>query len=199
VAPAPAQTVDQQYALMEFDYTDPDGDGIYTASITAPRVDGEYDIITLISYKDPDLGTREIRLTTVVDPEGYVFEKQGDKEVRIPGAVVSLYAIDPASKKYVLWPAHDYHQENPQITDVRGTYAFLVPQGYYYIGITAPGYREYAGKPFEVSENNEVHFNVELAPIYNLLWFLDWRTLLLLIVSVLLAYNFYRDRTRAKN
>ncbi len=195
----PAGEVEDRFALSEFEYTDPDGDGIYTATINAPRVDGEYDIITLISYKDPTVGTREIRLTTIVDPEGYVFEKQGDKEVRIPGAVVSLYTLNPANNKYELWPAHDYHQENPQITDVRGTYAFLVPQGYYYIGVIAPGYGEYQGKPFEVSENNEVHFNIELSSKYGWLWIVDWKTLLLIIVTLLLLYNFYQDRKRRRN
>lgn len=197
-AGASGKTGDQQYALMEFDYTDPDGDGIYTATITAPRVDGEYNIITLISYKDPDLGTREIRLITVIDPEGYVFEKQGNKEARIPGAIVSLYALNPSTNKYETWPAREYHQENPQITDVRGTYAFLVPQGYYYIGVVAPGYGEYQGKPFEVSENNEVHFNIELQSKYGWLLVVDWKALLLIIVSILLIYNFYQDRKRQK-
>ncbi len=187
--------VETRFVLMEFDYTDPDGDGIYTATITTPRVYGEYEIITLISYKDPDLGTREIRLIAVVDPEGYIYEKQGDKEIRIPGAIVSLYVLNPSTKKYETWPARDYHQENPQVTDVRGTYAFLVTPGYYYIGVVAPGYGEYQGKPFEV-ENNEVHFNIELQPKYGWLWIIDWKTLLLVIVTFLLIFNFYRDRKR---
>ncbi len=192
------KTVEERFALLEFEYTDPDGDGVYTADVQAPGVDGEYEIITLISYKDPELGTKEIRLIAIIDPEGYVFERQGEKELRVPGAVVTLYAFDASTGKYATWPARDYHQENPQVTDVRGTYAFLVPQGYYHISVSAPGYSEYQSKPFEVSESNEVHMNIELQSPYGWLRLLDWKVLLLILISLLLGYNFYRDRKRER-
>lgn len=38
--------------------------------------------------------------------------------------MVSLYWLNPEKNQYELWPAREYQQENPQITDVRGTYAF---------------------------------------------------------------------------
>lgn len=188
--------VEERFALSEFEYTDPDGDGIYTADVRAPGVDGEYEVITIISYEDPRFGVKEVSLTAVVDPEGYVFEQSGGKETRIPGAVVSLLYLNPATKKYELWPGKDYVQENPQITDTRGTYAFLAPPGTYSISVTAPGYPDYHGKPFQLSQNNEIHMNIEMKSSYGFLAFVDFKTILLIVLFLLIGYNFYKDKLR---
>lgn len=193
----PTVTQEERLGIREFEYTDPDGDGLYTATIQVPVVEGQYEIYTLIRYQDPERGAKEIRLTTVIDPEGYIYEKVGGKETRIPGAVASIYRLDPVTKEYALWPATEYAQENPQVTDVRGTYAFLVPPGFYYITAEAPGYLPYNGKPFEVrADESGVHLNIELKTEFG--WFkaIDWRTVLLVIVTMLLFYNFYKDRRR---
>ena len=90
--------IEEQLVLIEFEYIDPDGDGIYTAEIQTPAVDGEYEIITVMDYEDPELGTKEIRLIAVVDPEGYVYEKIKNQELRIVGAIVSLFWLNPENK-----------------------------------------------------------------------------------------------------
>jgi len=190
--------VEEKLVLLEFEYTDPDGDGIYTAEISAPTVEGEYEIITVMNFEDPELGLKEIRLTTVVDPEGYVYEKKGDKETRIPGAIVSLFGLNSEIKQYELWPAKEYQQENPQTTDVRGTYSFLVPEGYYYLKVETPGYLVYDGKPFQVKEGSGIHINIELKTKYWWLKVIDWKIILLVLVIVLLLYNFYRDKIRER-
>lgn len=188
--------VENKLVLSSFEYTDEDGDGIYTADVTSPLVPGEYEIITVIDYIDPVLGTRQMRMTTVIDPEGYVFEKRDGKETRIPGAIVSLYYLNSTTKTYELWPAGDYRQENPQITDVRGTYSFLVPEGSYYFHVEAPGYDPYQGKVFAVREGSGVHVNIELNSGQKWLDNLDWETVLLIVVALLLVYNLYRNKER---
>jgi len=190
--------IEEVLVLMEFEYTDPDGDGIYTAEIQAPLVEGEYEIITVMDYEDPDLGQKEIRLITVVDPEGYVYEKAGDKETRIPGAIVSLFWLNPETKQYELWPAKEYHQENSQITDATGKYAFLVPNGSYYLKVEAPGYLTYDGKAFEVGESSGIHINIELKTKYWWLKILDWKIIVMIFFGILLLYNFYRDKIRER-
>lgn len=190
--------VEEKLVLLEFEYTDPDGDGIYTAEIQAPLIEGEYEIITVMDFDDPELGKKEIRLTTVVDPEGYLYEKDGDKETRIPGAIISLYWLNPETKQYEMWPAKEYQQENPQTTDVRGTYSFLVPEGYYYLKAETPGYLIYDGKPFQVKEGSGIHINIELKTKYWWLKIVDWKTILLAVVIILLLYNFYRDKIRER-
>lgn len=190
--------IETKLVLMEFEYTDPDGDGIYTAEIQSPVVEGEYEIITVMDYDDPELGMKEIRLITVVDPEGYVYERDGNKETRIPGAIVSLYWLNSETKQYELWPAQEYQQENPQTTDVRGVYSFLAPEGFYYLKVEAPGYLAYDGKPFQVAEGSGIHINIELKTKYWWLKIVDLRTVILIIVVLLLLYNFYRDKTRER-
>src|SRR3989338_8411871 len=190
--------VEEKLVLLEFEYTDPDGDGIYTAEIDVPLVEGEYEIITVMDFKDAELGNKEIRLITVVDPEGYVYEKYGDKEIRVPGAVVSIFRLNLETKQYELWSAKEYQQENPQTTDIRGTYSFLVPEGYYYLGVEAPGYLAYDGKSFQVKEGSGIHINIELKTKYWWLKIVDWKTILLITVIILLLYNFYRDKIREK-
>lgn len=190
--------VEERLVLKEFDYNDPDGDGIYTAKVTAPVPEGQYEIITVLFYKDVEMGVKEIRMIAVVDPEGYVFEKIKQGELRVKGAVATLYWLNPGTKRYEIWPAQDYSQENPQVTDAKGTYSFLVPEGMYYLNVMAPGYLPYDGKPFEVREGGGVHLNIEMKTKYWWLDLLDWRTALIIIVALLLLYNFYKDRKREK-
>lgn len=194
--PADKLAIENLLKLMEFEYTDPDGDGLYTADIYTPVVDGEYEIITIINYVDPALGAREIRMVAVVDPEGYVYEKIGDRELRIPNVAVALYWLNPGTKQYELWPARDYQQENEQITDITGKYSFLVPPGIYNLRATAPGYAPYQSADFDVTEGSGVHFNIELKAKYSWQKTVDWKTTLLVIVILLLGYNFYSDRRR---
>ncbi len=190
--------IEEALVLLEFDYTDPDQNGIYTAEIKAPLVEGEYEVITVMSFEDPSLGSEEIRLITVVDPEGYVYEKQEDRETRIPGAIVSLYWLNPETKQYAIWPAKNYQQENPQITDVTGRYSFLVPEGSYYLFVEAPGYLPYQGKVFQVREGFGVHMNIELKTQYSWLGGMGWERIVLALVVLLLLLNFWRDKMRSK-
>jgi hypothetical protein len=190
--------VENKLVLSSFEYTDPDHDGIYTADVVSPSVPGEYEVITVIDYIDPVLGTRQMRMITVIDPEGYVFEKQDNKETRIPSAIVSLYYLNNSTKKYEIWPAKEYQQENPQVTDIRGTYSFLVPEGSYYFQVEAPGYDPYQGKVFVVSEGSGIHQNIELNSGRTWLDNIDWKTILLFVVLILLVYNLYRNEERDK-
>jgi len=190
--------IEKKLVLSSFEYLDSDHDGIYTADVMSPVVPGEYEIITVIDYIDPVLGSRKMSMITVIDPEGYVFEKNNGKETRIPSAIVSLYALNLSTKQYELWKAKDYSQDNPQITDIRGTYSFLVPEGSYYFQVEAPGYEPYQGKAFVVVEGSGIHQNIELKSGLNWLSELDWQTILLIGVCLLLVYNLYRNSLRDK-
>jgi len=190
--------VEKKLVLSSFEYIDPDHDGIYTADVASPIVPGEYEIITVIDYVDPVLGSRKMSMVTVIDPEGYVFEKNDGKETRIPSAIVSLYVLNTSTKEYELWNAKDYSQDNPQITDIRGTYSFLVPAGSYYFQVEAPGYESYQGKAFVVVEGSGVHQNIELKSGSSWLSDIDLQTVLLIVVFLLLVYNLYRNNLRNK-
>ncbi len=169
--------------IFSFEYTDPDGDGIYTADIETPKVEGEYEVITIINYTDKKQGSKELRMVTVIDPEGYVYELDNrGREVRISSAEVSIYQVTTSSE--ILWDAKKYSQNNPQITGKTGKYAFLVPEGKYYITVKASGYDLYKSEHFDIREGNPVHENIELQRkngwLYNLL---DLKMAIILIIS----------------
>ncbi|MCX6713319.1 MAG: carboxypeptidase-like regulatory domain-containing protein [Candidatus Vogelbacteria bacterium] len=155
-------TKDTKFVLSSFEYTDPDHDGIYTAEVQAPQVAGQYEVITVMDYLNPKMGAKEIRLIAVVDPEGYVYTKTGSLEANVPGATVSLFWLNQKSGQFELWPAKEYMQKNPQQTNVRGNYSFLVPEGKYYLAVGASGYKPYQGEQYDVAEGNSIHANNEL-------------------------------------
>ena len=190
--------VEERLVLLEFEYTDPDGDGIYTAEIQAPLIEGEYEIITVMDFEDPELGKKEIRLITVVDPEGYIFTQLPEGKLRIAGAIVYLYWLNSETKQYELWPAKEYQQENPQTTDDTGKYSFLVPPGTYYLKVEHPNYPVYQSETFVVKEGSGIHMNIELKTKFWWLKIIDWKIILMIIFGILLLYNFYRDRIREK-
>ncbi|OHA18249.1 MAG: hypothetical protein A2664_02170 [Candidatus Taylorbacteria bacterium RIFCSPHIGHO2_01_FULL_46_22b] len=156
--------IEEKMVLDKFEYEDENGDGIYTTSIQAPLVHGEYEVISIIEYKNSAYGKKELRLTAVVDPEGYIYEKNGNKETRIPDAKVSLMWKNPKTEKFELWPAKTYQQVNPQKTDKSGTYSFLVPEGTYKLTVSASGYNDFSGQEFDVNEGRGVHENISLQP-----------------------------------
>lgn len=156
--------VEEKLVVARFDYSDKDRDGIYTASIASPLIAGEYEIISIIDYKDSKLGKKELRLVTVVDPEGYVYRKSGNEEARISNAVVSLSVKNGGTGGFELWPAKDYQQVNPQKTDKSGMYSFLVPEGAYRLSVMADGYYSFESDEFLVEEGRGVHQNIEMKP-----------------------------------
>lgn len=156
--------IEQKFLISEFEYQDEDKDGIYTAQIASPLVHGEYEIISIMEYKDVSLGKKELRLITVIDPEGYIYEKNGNKETRIPDAKVSLFWKNPKSGNFEIWPAKDYQQVNPQKTDKSGAYSYLVPEGAYKITVSSDSYYNFEGKEFSVEEGRGVHENIALKP-----------------------------------
>ena len=113
--------VENKLVLSSFEYTDPDGDGIYTADVVSPVVPGEYEIITVIDYIDPVLGTRQMRMITVIDPEGYVFEKiyvnGASEEFFIKGItdlVIDIVCSGTQQMKFCLFASAAYKSQRPR-------------------------------------------------------------------------------------
>ncbi len=182
------EEIEQELVLIEFEYTDPDGDGIYTANVQMPVVSGDYEIITVMDYEDETLISKEIRLVTVIDPEGYVYTMTDGNETHLRSVKISLYWQNQQTGKFELWPAEEYSQNNPQITDNTGKYSFLVPEGTYYLEATAKGYQNFVSETFSLTTGNGVHENIELTPTNWWLKILNWNTILLIFVIGLLFF-----------
>jgi hypothetical protein len=183
----------QKFSVLNFEYSDI-GDGIYEANINSPAVVGEYQIITSLKYESEK---KDIGITTLVDPEGYIYEKVRNQELRIGDAIVSLYKLNDKNE-YELWSAADYGQENPQITKSTGNYSYLVPEGSYYLEVSAPGYYVFKSDVFSVSEGKEIHSNIMLEKKFSWSYFVDLNLFITAILFCLVAYNFYRDWKKDK-
>ncbi|MCP6719340.1 MAG: carboxypeptidase-like regulatory domain-containing protein, partial [Patescibacteria group bacterium] len=149
------------WLVQEYTFQDPDKDGIYTASISIPPIAGDYVLRTSLFYADGEL--KEIETETLVDPQGYIYRLDPDGlRARIIDAVVTLYYFNLDTNQYEPWIASAYDQKNPQITDNTGDYAFFVPEGKYYITVSAKNYSFYQSEEFLVSEGKFIHQNIEL-------------------------------------
>ena len=193
------QIPDREMLVQSFNYEDSNNDGIYTADIKTPSSSGTYEVITLINYKDKSSGTRELRLETVIDPEGYVYylNSNGD-ESRVSGAVISIFNADTKT----LWDAPSYNQINPQLTDSSGKYSFLMPEGNYYMTVEKNGYHPYKSDILKVKSGVGVHFNIELQGS-GWLAKLDWKIaslllVILLIISVFAGYAIHEHVFKKK-
>jgi hypothetical protein len=54
-------------------------------------------------------------------------------------AHVKVYSLDEKLLTFSLWNGSVYNQENPQSTNIDGSYSFILPPGTYYIEVMAPG------------------------------------------------------------
>ena len=70
------------------------------------------------------------------DPSGYVYEAVPTN--RLEDVTATIYYRDEETP--VQWDAEEFGQINPQITDASGLYAWDVPQGFWKVTFTKPGY-----------------------------------------------------------
>lgn len=146
--------------------------GIYQAEVKAPALEGEYEITTVVEYKDEEMAPKETKLNAVVDPEGYVYEQMKQGRLRIQGATVTIYWLDPQTNNYEIWDAVRYLQKNPILTDETGKYSFLVPAGKYYLEAFAPGYFDYESEEINVPEGGGVQKDIKMekSNLFGRLW-----------------------------
>lgn len=195
--PSDLSGVEQEFSVLKFNYNI-NKDGLYLADINSPATEGNYQIVTSIKYDGKTACQKDIKTTTLVDPEGYIYEQIGGKELRIINAKISLYKLNNENQ-YELWTANQFGQENPQITGSTGKYSFLVPEGIYYLTVQAPNYYFYQSDALSVKEGKEIHSNIALKRQFTLYSFFDWTIIAIIILFLLVAYNFYRDWRKGKN
>lgn len=187
----PKEVVAQKdIVLAQFNYEDLNNDGVWEAQIKTPAVDGNYEIRTEINYVVNEKQKQEketLSMIMVVDPEGYIYRKVGADEARVSNAKVSIYWQDPKTNEFVLWPAKDFLQQNPQTTDKTGKYSFLVPVGKYYLEVQSSDYATYKGQIFEVTEGSGIHQNIELKPKN---WWLKVFTIERLMIALVIILLF---------
>lgn len=93
---------------------------------------------------DPNLritvqDTKRVEFEVLIDPSGYVYEAV--PENRVEGVTATVFYREEKDKgDPVLWEAWKYGQENPQLTDREGRYAWDVPAGWWQVRYEKEGY-----------------------------------------------------------
>ncbi len=140
-----------------FKYTE-GADGVWSADAQMPIIAGKFALRANINYEDGD--SKEMSTLVLLDPEGYIYEQTSRGELRVSNAKVSLWQRE--GDTWVLWPAEKYGQSNPQTTDSTGQYAFLAPEGEYYIEASAENYSSFKDQSFELGKVNPINVKIEL-------------------------------------
>jgi hypothetical protein len=88
----------------------------------------------------------------VAQKGGQVVEQKltGLTDIAIEGAVVTLF-VDQGG--WVVWNGGQYGQNNPQITGDDGMFAYLVPNGRYYVEVEKDGYKKTTSVPRIITKN----------------------------------------------
>lgn len=135
---------------------DTNNDGIYETDILAPWYSGTYELKAVVNYKDGQ--TEEINVDILVDPFGFVYEVEGGKQKKLPGALVILYVYKDG--KWQIWDAQMYNQVNPQLTKDDGVYGFIVPEGLYYLEARKDGYELYKSESMQVLQGYPINIDI---------------------------------------
>ncbi|TSD05250.1 MAG: hypothetical protein Athens071412_448 [Parcubacteria group bacterium Athens0714_12] len=133
---------------------------VYEVSFITPGNVGKYALNALVLiYKDGKIQVAKGELE--VEEPGYVCRQSTAK--RLPGAEVTLYHFNQEKNVWEKWPASQYFQVNPEITDNKGEYIFMVNPGEYYLTVSKEGYDFKKTEIFEAK--NIINQKVGLEPI----------------------------------
>ena len=135
----------------EYFYTE-NRQGIWETVMVSPAFTGEYELKTTIEYQNGE--NKEILNLMVVRVRGWVYYSHPQGQIRLSGVKAELYRFNDKAGLFELWPAGIYGQKNPQITNDSGEYAFLLPEGRYYLRISKDGYLPFESERFELKEPN---------------------------------------------
>jgi hypothetical protein len=172
--------------VQKFEYSEV-SPGVFKAEINAPTAEGNYEVTTVAEYKDTSLASTETNLILVVDPEGYVYKQTPAGKLRIENATVSIYWLNPDTKKYEIWQAEKFLQKNPILTNDTGKYSFMVPQGMYYLTASATDYYDFKGAPFSIKEDNGIRIDIELKTKSFLPDWFNWQIVIAGLLFIIMA------------
>ena len=142
------ETISSAYAVLGESITELklNDDNTFYGLLSSANLNGEQQINILSLFGDNSIGIKQININ--IDPYGYVYNIDEDNnQMRISGARVSLYLVtDGVEELYTQIP----NQDNPQLTNQEGEYAFVVEPGTYILSAEADGYTKYISEEFQV-------------------------------------------------
>ena len=161
------------------DFTDPDGDGRYTCTLTTG--------VLAASGVEPEASQQSnsaasLRLTATSATRALTFDitatsgaagvvVDANTGAPLAGAQVLLLAVQPSTAAGVgdfgdLPVSDAFGQANPQTTGADGAFFFAPPPGVYRLAVTAPGYQRYRSATVE-SDDAPIAATLRLTPVVN--------------------------------
>ena len=156
---APNATVTLDVSGVQVTLTDPDNDGVYQGPYTAPATNTSG--LTYTLSVDCGAGASESSGAALIDPDGVV--RDAATGALISGASVVCMQQDALSASYSPWPASNFGQSNPFMTQSDGYFAFFTPAGIYRLDASKSGYQPYRSPDLHVV-NAPVRHDVALMP-----------------------------------
>lgn len=187
-------TVGQSSYLFNID----EKNEFYRTKFISPNVNGSYSIvISVFDFEHSAISQEKIKL--VVEDYGQVqeilsktdyfilkirdFLKIGkQKNGQSKGARVSLFSLNE-EQSWFLWDGKKFNQKNPQITDLTGSFGFIVPNGKYKIVAEKDNYIS-ENKIIEV-KNNVINSKIEIQGENNWLIFIIVSIIFILILIII--------------
>lgn len=139
------------------------GETVYEGTIYIPRPRDPRKVTTnRVSTDDPRDPTRRNPVTTVrqqgIDPAGNIYNAATDE--KIPDATCYLFKKEEG--EWVPWPAGEFSQENPLVSDADGHYAWITDPGKFKVKATKIGFKDGWGGPVTVPpEVTDLHIGLE--------------------------------------
>lgn len=125
--------------------------------------------VTKIKFEDEDKSC--IPTLTAIDGAGNTQEKDINQIVInkrgiLKNGTITVYWYDSFENKFVLWDSGPYGQNNPISTSTTGGYAFLLPQGKYYIEAKAGGKRTTVSNIIDIKSAAIINDDWQLKPVW---------------------------------
>jgi hypothetical protein len=121
-----------------------------TATVPATGLAPGLSRTTRVSLVDPRNTGNRILIAVVnqflIDPAGYIYDTSDSS--MIPGAMATLYKKQ--GEDWIIWPAEQFGQMNPIVSDPDGHYAWDTDAGDFLVKVSKTGYTDGSGGPVTV-------------------------------------------------
>lgn len=146
-------------AAVSFDMKQSIDTGLWSSDLIFTKP-GQYELLVRAIDGASNMTERLVQPITVL-PAGNITTT--DRQF-IPNATVTVYYQEPVGKQWVVWDGMSYGQENPQLTENDGSYAYFLPPGKYYLTIQAKGQRQAISDIFVLSHSQPITTSFTLNP-----------------------------------
>lgn len=146
----------QQAETAQFNLTQGQ-DGLWSG-VTSIREQGNYRLVAHAVDGAGNHYDKTVAWLYVAQPSKVI--NQSFKAVK--GAKVQLFSQLSDTHSWQLWDAASYGQTNPVITKDSGRFHYFVPQGTYYLRVSAPGYGTLFSNTITVTEPQSLNATIQL-------------------------------------